>query len=215
MKIKQFMFNPWQENSYIVYDETKECAIIDAGCFSEQEQNILGSFISDNDLMVKYILNTHLHIDHILGNSFLKKTFNKSPMAHENDEFLIENAKDYASQIGIPLLETPPKVETKLNEGDVLQIGNFKLHVLHVPGHSPGSIAFLNKKRNILFSGDVLFYESIGRTDLIYGNMDALLNGIRRKILTLPEETKVYPGHGPQTTVHHELHHNPFLKNQC
>jgi hydroxyacylglutathione hydrolase len=215
MKIKRFTFNPWQENSYAIYDETGECALIDMGAISSEDHKELTNFIESNDLTVKYIINTHLHIDHVLGNYFVKDTYKAPILAHENDEFLLENAQAYAEQIGFRLDNPPPKVDQYINEGDVIEIGNCKLKVIHVPGHTPGSVVFHCEENKVLFSGDVVFYESIGRTDLIYGNHTALIKGITSKILTLPDETKVYPGHGPETTITHEKCNNPFLKHMC
>lgn len=215
MQIKQFTFNPWQENSYLLYDETGECALVDMGCISDDDHEELNDFIEEKELKVKYILNTHLHIDHILGNAQIKEKYNVPILAHENDEFLLENAAVYAEQIGFKMKKQPPKVDQYIDGGDEIEIGNFKLKVLHVPGHSPGSIVFYEPQSKILLSGDVLFYESIGRTDLIYGNHSVLINGIISKLFSLPDETIVYPGHGPKTTIDHEKCSNPFLKHLC
>ena len=215
MKIKKFTFNPWQENSFAIYDETGECALIDLGCISDDDHDELSDFIESNNLTVKYIINTHLHIDHVLGNYYAKKTYDVPILAHENDEFLLENAPTYAEQIGFKLDSPPPKVDKYIDEGDLVEFGNCKLKIIHVPGHTPGSVLLHCAEEKILFSGDVLFYESIGRTDLIYGNHSALIKGITSKVLTLPDETKVYPGHGPDTTITHEKCNNPFLKHMC
>jgi glyoxylase-like metal-dependent hydrolase (beta-lactamase superfamily II) len=215
MKIKKFTFNPWQENSYAIYDETGECALLDMGCISKDDQEVLTDFIENNDLDVKYIINTHLHIDHVLGNHFAKNKYNVPLLAHENDEFLLENAQAYAEQIGFKLHNAPPAIDQYINEGDSIKIGRIDINVIHVPGHTPGSVVLYCKDSKALFSGDVLFYESIGRTDLIYGNHATLIKGITGKVLTLPDDTKVYPGHGPETTISHEKCSNPFLKHMC
>ena len=215
MNIKQFTFNPWQENSYVIYDETGECALVDMGCTSTQDHQILANFIEEKDLKVKYILNTHLHIDHVLGNHHVKETYKAPILAHENDEFLLENAGVFAEQIGFKLDQKPPAVDRYIDEGEIIEIGNIKLKILHVPGHSPGSLVYYSETDGILLSGDVLFYESIGRTDLIYGNHSALIKSITNKIFALPDNTKVYPGHGPQTTIEHEKCSNPYLKHLC
>ncbi|HKK60568.1 MAG TPA: MBL fold metallo-hydrolase [Salinivirga sp.] len=215
MQVRKFTFNPWQENSYVLYDETGECVMVDMGCVSDSDHQELAEFIDDKNLTVKYIINTHLHIDHILGNYKLKETYNVPVLAHENDEFLLENAETYAEQIGFKLQSPPPAIDKYIDEGDKIAVGNFKLQVLHIPGHTPGSLVFYNAEDGILISGDVLFYESIGRTDLIYGNHAALVKGITSKILGLPETTEVYPGHGPKTTISHEKCSNPFLKHMC
>lgn len=213
ISIKQFVFNPWQENTYVLYDETGECLIIDAGCFVESEEQTLLSFIHENGLTVKHILNTHLHIDHILGNSFLFKAFNLQPEAHENDEFLIDQTMAYAAQLGLSLQKEPPYPGNYIDEGQFIECGNFKLEIFHVPGHTPGHLIFYIKDLNILFTGDVLFRDSIGRTDLIYGNYEVLLKGIQQKIMVLPDETKVFSGHGESTTVGYERRNNPFIKH--
>ncbi len=215
MQVKKFTFNPWQENSYLLYDETGECAFLDMGCTSDEDYKELDDFIEDKSLTVKYIINTHLHIDHILGNYKLKKAYNVPVLAHENDEFLLENAETFAEQIGFKLQNPPPAIDKYIDEGDELSIGDFKLQMFHIPGHTPGSLVFYNAKDGILLSGDVIFYESIGRTDLIYGNHSALIKGITSKILRLPDDTVVYPGHGPKTTIEHEKCSNPFLKHMC
>lgn len=215
MQVKKFTFNPWQENSYLLYDETGECAFLDMGCTSDEDYKELDDFIEDKNLTVKYIINTHLHIDHILGNYKLKETYKVPVLAHENDEFLLENAETFAEQIGFKLQNPPPAIDKYIDEGDELSIGDFKLQMFHIPGHTPGSLVFYNAKDGILLSGDVIFYESIGRTDLIYGNHSALIKGITSKILRLPDDTVVYPGHGPKTTIEHEKCSNPFLKHMC
>ena len=207
------MFNPWQENTYIVYDTTGECVIIDAGCFNSKEERQLLDFIQDNKLTVKHVLNTHLHIDHIMGNTFLKATYNLSPEAHETDEFLIDQTMAYADQLGIRIQNEPPYPGKYLDEGQFVHCGNFKLEIFHVPGHTPGHLVFYLREKNVTFTGDVLFFESIGRTDLIYGNYEVLLKGIQTKLMTLPDNTSVYPGYGNSTTIGYERLNNPFIKH--
>ena len=136
-------------------------------------------------------------------------------MSHRCVFQVFENAPTYAEQIGFKLDNPPPKVDRYIDEGDIIEFGNCKLQIIHVPGHTPGSVLLHCAEEKILFSGDVLFYESIGRTDLIYGNHSALIKGITGKVLVLPEETKVFPGHGPETTISHEKCSNPFLKHMC
>ncbi|HON18206.1 MAG TPA: MBL fold metallo-hydrolase [Salinivirgaceae bacterium] len=213
IQIKVFEVNPWGENTYIVYDETHQAVIIDAGCFTTEEEQQLKNFIDQNNLKPVYLLNTHLHIDHILGNHFVKKTYGLSPLAHENDEFLIDQTLSYANQLGLKLKNDPPYPSQYIDEGQILLVGNFQIEVIHVPGHTPGHLVFYIKEHNILFTGDVLFNLSIGRTDLIYGNYDALIKGIFYKILPLPDNTLIYPGHGESTNVGFERANNPFLKH--
>jgi len=213
ISIKKFVFNPWQENTFVVYDDTGQCVIIDAGCFNQQEESELSSFIKNNNLTLKYVLNTHLHIDHIMGNAFLYKEFGLAPYAHENDEFLIDQTMSYATQLGIKLSAEPPYPGKYIEDGQIIKFGNSSLNVMHIPGHTPGHVVFYNEEAKVVFSGDVLFYESIGRTDLIYGNYETLIRGINQKLLTLPDNTKVLPGHGESTTIGHERTNNPFIRH--
>lgn len=213
LTIKTFIFNPWQENTYVIHDETKECVIIDAGCFNPQEEKELKNYIVDNNLTPKYLLNTHLHIDHIMGNAFINKQFGLKPYAHENDEFLIDETLGYAKQLGLQLTEAPPPIEKYIDEKQAIKFGNTLLEIFHIPGHTPGHVVYYNREANVIFSGDVLFYESIGRTDMIYGNYETLVRGIHQKLLTLPNNTRVLSGHGDPTTIKHEATHNPFIRH--
>ncbi len=212
MKVHIFPLNPWQVNTYILYDDTGECVIIDPGCFTEEEQEQLAGFITENKLDPVRLLHTHLHLDHVFGTRFMAEKYGLKPEAHSDDEFLIGITKDYAEQFGVTMEENPPGLGNYLNEGDEIKFGNTVLKVIHVPGHSPGGVTFYNKEDGILIAGDVLFRESIGRTDLPGGDYDTLISNIKSKLLTLPDETVVYPGHGPSTTVGYEKSSNPFLK---
>lgn len=211
MKIKIFEFNPVRENTYLLYDDTKECVIIDPGCFSKEEQDELLSFISYNDLKVVQLLNTHLHFDHVFGINFVKNIFDLELAANKNDEFLLETLSVQMQMFGFESLEDIPLIDRYLNEGDIIRFGNQELLVLSVPGHSPGSIAFYNKKEKMVVVGDALFKSSIGRTDLPKGDHRQLLNSIQNKLFTLPTDTLVYPGHGPSTTIGDEIKNNPFF----
>lgn len=214
MEIKIFEFNPIGENTYVLYDETKECAIIDPGCFYPDEERHLLDFILDNELIVKHLLNTHLHFDHIFGNQFIYEQFKVNPEANKEDEFLLDG---FAAQLRAFGFEdrgfTVPQISTYLNENDVITFGNQRLVVLHVPGHSPGSLVFYNQNAGCAFVGDVLFRGSIGRTDLAKGNYHQLIDGIEKKLFTLSPDTVVYPGHGPQTTIGEEVKNNPFFNH--
>lgn len=212
MEIKIFEFNPIGENTYVLYDETKECVIIDPGCFYPDEERHLLDFILDNDLVVKHLLNTHLHFDHVFGNQFIYEQFGMKPEANKEDEFLLDG---FAAQLRAFGFEdrgfTAPKIGTYLNENDVITFGNQRLIILHVPGHSPGSVVFYNQDAGCVIVGDVLFRGSIGRTDLAKGNHRQLIEGIEKKLFTLPPDTVVYPGHGPMTTIGGEIKNNPFF----
>jgi len=208
--IKIFVFNPFQENTFLLYDETKECIIIDAGCNEENEFQKLDNFIKENNLKPKSIVNTHCHIDHILGNAYLVDKYKISSIAHKDDMPLLERSNDMALAYGFNIQE-PPVPNQFVNEGDEIKFGNTVLKIKHVPGHSPGSIALYNEKDKFVIVGDVLFAGGIGRADLPGGDYDTLINSINKKLFTLQGETVVYPGHGGSTTIEHEKNTNPFF----
>lgn len=212
MNIKIFEFNPVRENTYILYDETKECVIIDAGCFYPEEESQLLSFISENKLNVKHLLNTHLHFDHVLGITFIENEFHLKAEANKDDEFLLESLPMQMEMFGFKPIKEIPVIGKYLYEDDIVKFGNLGLAVLAVPGHSPGSIAFYSEKNRAVFVGDALFKSSIGRTDLPKGNHSQLLQAIQEKLFTLPLETIVYPGHGPATSIGEEIRFNPFFQ---
>jgi hydroxyacylglutathione hydrolase len=210
IQVKQFIFNPFEENTYILYDETNECVIIDAGCSDRNENAEISEYISQNSLKPVRLLNTHCHIDHILGNAFMTEFTGLMPESHQDDTFLIHSAKEQGQMFGLEI-DNPPFPVAFLDESTPVSFGNSSLNIIHVPGHSPGHIAFFSKPDNILFPGDIIFKASIGRTDLPGGNHQQLITNITNKILTLHESTIIYPGHGPQTTVGEEKSSNPFL----
>lgn len=213
MNIQTFEFNPVSENTYVLYDETKECVIVDAGCFFPEEKAELAHFIESNDLQVKHIINTHLHFDHVLGLNFVLDKYNLPLEAHKGDEPLLQQLKSQLQMFGFSDTGEPiPQISKFLTEEDTIEFGNQRFQIFHVPGHSLGSIVFYNEKEKCAFVGDVLFQGSIGRTDLVGGNYDQLITGIKSKLLPLPEDTIVYPGHGPSTTIGFEKQNNPFLK---
>ncbi len=211
IKIKYFVFNDFQENTFVLFDESNRCIIIDPGCFMNQEKTELEDFLQSNNLVPEKIVNTHSHVDHILGNSYLVDKYNLPVYAHEADEMLISTAREYAKLFGLTISQ-PPVINQFLKDNDELTFGNSSLKVMHVPGHSPGSLAFYSVEQKFVISGDVLFYGSIGRTDLPGGNYDLLINSIKQKLLKLPGDTEVYPGHGPVTTIQQEHDTNPFLQ---
>ena len=199
-------------NTYVVYDpQSRECAVIDPGMSSEKERNAVTSFIERNDLKVTHLINTHLHIDHAVGDNFITETYGVEPEAHRDDVSLGEGIRQQALMLGMDEDFKDVAVSQYLEEGDVIRIGDGELEVLHVPGHSPGSIVLYDRKDGFMFAGDVLFRGSIGRTDLPGGSHSALISGIRNKLLTLPDNTVVFPGHGPATTIGDERRMNPFL----
>ncbi|HEY9046427.1 MAG TPA: MBL fold metallo-hydrolase [Ohtaekwangia sp.] len=209
LQLQSFVFNPLQENTYVLFDETKECVVIDPGCYDTEEQHDLADFIETNQLKVVKLLNTHCHVDHVLGNAFIKSRFNTKLYIHPLDEPVLKAVKVYAPHYGFfQYQETEPDVYLK--EGEPVTFGNQSLNVLFVPGHAPGHVAFYHTQQKIVIGGDVLFYNSIGRTDLPGGNYDTLINSIHTKLFTLPDDVTVYPGHGPETTIGYEKKTNPF-----
>ena len=211
MKIKTFVFNPFQENTYVIYDETKEAAIIDAGCLFDAEKEQLKHFIDENELIVRRVLNTHLHLDHIFGNNFVFETYAVKPEASIKDEFLIQAFAASIRAFGLPIEGKAQPIGSYIEENQEVSFGNIKLKTFPVPGHSPGSIAFYNEKEGVVFTGDALFQNSIGRTDLQGGDHATLIRSIQQNLFTLPDSTVVYSGHGPTTTIGEEKKHNPYL----
>jgi hydroxyacylglutathione hydrolase len=211
MTIKIFTFNPFQENTYLLFDETKEAVLIDAGCITETEKLTLKRFIDENGLTLKRLINTHLHLDHQFGNKFVADTFGLLPEANQQDEFLLANVVAQARSFGFSVEEEAQALGAYINEGDEIKFGNCSLKAIHVPGHSPGSLAFYSEKEGVVFAGDVLFRNSIGRTDLPYGDYATLILSITKKLLPLPDSTVVYCGHGPSTTIGSEKSSNPYL----
>jgi hydroxyacylglutathione hydrolase len=209
LTLQTFVFNPFQENTFVIYDETRECVIIDPGCYETFENEELASFISDNQLEVKMLLNTHCHIDHVLGNHFVKEKYKVELLINPKEQPGLQAVKVYAPNYGLFKYQDASH-DGFLEEEDTVKFGNQVWKTLFVPGHSPGHIAFYNEKEKILIGGDVLFYNSIGRTDLPGGNFQTLIDSIHKKFFTLPDETKVYPGHGPETSIGYEKRTNPF-----
>lgn len=210
IQIQTFTFNAFQENTYVLYDKTGECVIIDPGCYDKSEKYELTSFIETNQLKVKYLLNTHCHIDHVLGNAFVKHTYKVDLYIHRADEPVLRAVETYASSYGFAQYE-PTLPGHFLEEGDTVKFGNTSLDVLFVPGHAPGHIAFYNKEEKFCIAGDVLFQGSIGRTDLSGGDFQTLIKSIRTKLFPLGDDVTVYPGHGDPTTIGEEKKYNPFL----
>ena len=212
MQIQVFTFNQFFENTIIVFDKTKECVIIDPGCYTISEKDTLQKYISINNLIPVKLINTHCHIDHILGNNFIAKTYDLELEMNANDMGLIKSSNEIAQLYGFTDYEMSPLPKKFLNEGDTLEFGNSQFKILFTPGHAPGHISLYSEKDGLLISGDVLFNNSIGRTDLPGGNYDLLIESIKNKILTLNDNTIVYCGHGPSTTIGYERLNNPFLK---
>ena len=210
MEVHRLVFSPIEVNTYIVADESGDCAIIDCGCYTPDEFEILSDFISEKKLNPLMLLNTHLHLDHIFGNGFIKKHYKLLSHASGLDEYNLKSASSHAMMFGLSI-EEPPSIGTYLSDNMVLNIGSLRAECILVPGHTRGSMAFYFRKENCIFTGDALFEGSIGRTDLPGGDYDTLINSIRTRLLTLNEEIIVYPGHGNSTTIGREKTSNPYL----
>ena len=209
--IQSFTFNPFQENTYVAFDETLECIIVDPGCYDAKDNAVLSKFIEENKLKPVALVNTHCHLDHLFGNKFVSDTYQLEPIMHEADLPLLEYAPLTAIQYDLQLDELP-EVGKFVEEGDVIHFGNSSSEVLFTPGHAPGHICLLNRDEKIILSADVLFHLSIGRTDLPLGDHATLLKSIKEKLLVLEEDVVVYPGHGPNTSIGFEKKNNPFLQ---
>jgi hydroxyacylglutathione hydrolase len=211
LKIKVFTFNMFSENTIVLWDEdNKESAIIDPGTSTTEEENILSEFITSENLIIKYLINTHCHIDHILGCKFIKEKFNPVYFAPENDLPLLQNAQQQALMFTISM-DIVPEPDHLITEETELLIGNFGLKFLFTPGHTPGEYCIYLEREKICITGDVLFNESIGRTDLWGGDYNSLIRSIETKLLTLPDDVVIYPGHGDSSTIGYEKQNNPFL----
>lgn len=209
--VKSFVCNPYQENTYVLYDDSGIAAIIDPGMYGNREEADVKAFIGGKKLRPTLLLNTHCHIDHVLGNRFIHETYGLLPQFHEGELPLLMEVQNYAPQMGIRY-EVSPIGETFLPSQGVLSFGGNELELIFAPGHSPAHLCFYCKNDGLLIGGDVLFKSSIGRTDLPGGNHQQLLTSIAEKLYTLPDETVVYPGHGLETTVGHEKQTNPFIR---
>ncbi|MCS6935500.1 MAG: MBL fold metallo-hydrolase [Chitinophagales bacterium] len=210
LRVFRHIFNPFQENTYIVADTTGECIIIDAGCSNSRECSELSKTITGNALKPVRLLNTHCHIDHFPGNKYVHDTYGLLPEFHPIELEVMRHALVYRDFFGFHC-EASPEPKNFLNEGDVVTFGNTTLQVLFTPGHSPGSLSFYSAEHRMVFSGDVLFLGSVGRFDLPGADGETLYSTIQEKLMTLPDDTTVYSGHGPETTIGHERRTNPFM----
>jgi glyoxylase-like metal-dependent hydrolase (beta-lactamase superfamily II) len=209
LKVQKFTFNPFQENTYIVYNEQGSALIVDPGCSTRFEQKEMSAFISEKGLKIERLLNTHCHIDHVLGNKYVFDTYKVQPEISAGEEIVLNSCVQVAQMYGIPYDESPEPIFIETSK---IALGSSILEVLSIPGHSPDHLAFYSKDDGFVLGGDVLFRESIGRTDLPGGNMNTLLNSIRNIMFALPDETVVYAGHMEETTIGHEKKYNPFLR---
>ncbi len=210
-KVKQFEFSPFAENTYVVYDDTGECIIIDPGCYDNLERQALTDFIADQELHPVKLINTHCHIDHVFGNRFVAEKYSLQLEVHRFELPVLAWLPQSALMFGVAA-EPSPHPGHFIEEGDTIVFGTTALEVLFTPGHSPGSLSFYCRKAGFILSGDVLFFGSIGRTDLPGGDYDTLLRSIREKLLPLDDDTRVFSGHGQMTTIGFERRYNPFLQ---
>lgn len=211
ISIKQFTFNPVRENTYILFDETGECVIIDPGMYDAAEQNAVVNFIKEQQLKPVLLLNTHCHYDHVFGNKFVYDNWGLKPQFHKGELYVLQAIPGYVPQMGLHY-ELSPEPEVFLPETGKVNFGNSQLELIFAPGHSPAHLCFYAAADNFLIGGDVLFYCSIGRTDLPGGNHSQLINSIKNNLFILPDDCRVYPGHGQDTTIGFEKKHNPFLQ---
>jgi glyoxylase-like metal-dependent hydrolase (beta-lactamase superfamily II) len=211
LTIKSFTFSPVQENTYILYNDKKECGIIDPGCYFPEERTTLTTFIEENGLRPVLLLNTHCHLDHIFGNKFVFGKWGLVPHIHLAEKPVLDAASEAGIRWQLPFDNYQGKL-AYIKEGTTIAIGTEELEIRFTPGHSPGSVIFYYEPGGFLIGGDVLFNGSIGRTDLPGGDFETLFRSIQTQVFTLPDDTKVYPGHGPLTTVGFEKMNNPFVK---
>ncbi len=211
ISVEKFVFNLFSENTYVVWDNNSgEGMVIDPGCSNEHEENVIKNFILGQNINLKYIVNTHAHIDHIIGNYFFKENYLVEFLGSEKDNFILEMLEDLGNKYGIRVKRSPLP-DKYIKEDEIIKLGESEVNFLFTPGHSPGEFCLYIQEENICFTGDVLFRESIGRTDLWGGDYDTLLQSINEKLFTLPDSTKILPGHGDDSTIGYEKKHNPFL----
>ena len=209
--VKSFVFNPFSENTYVIFNEKNNAFVIDPGNFSEQETETVKKLVSENNLKVKNILLTHAHIDHVLGLQEIYNQFKVPVLLHEIEKEILDRNPMDANRFGFFFKPFEGEIQY-LKEGETIDLGEEKFKILHVPGHSPGHVAFYHEPQKFIISGDVLFEGSIGRSDLYKGNYEQLINSIKTKLFVLEDETKVYNGHGNPTTIGFEKMYNPFFR---
>ncbi len=211
LNLKVFTFNPVQENTYVLYNAEKKAIIIDPGCYFDEERDELLRFINTNKLRPELLLNTHCHLDHVFGNKWVAETFNMVLHIHDKEQNVLALAPASGLMFNLPFDNYTGKVNL-IKENEPISFGDDELDILFTPGHSPGSICFYNKSGKYVIGGDVLFRESIGRTDLPGGDHQTLLNSIRKELFVLPDDVVIHPGHGPSTTIGYENKYNPYLQ---
>ena len=210
LKLKYFTFSPFSENTYILYNET-DCIIFDPGCYTQAERDELVEFITNKQLTPIRLINTHCHIDHVFGNAFINKKYGLLPEYHIGEQPVLEAAETVSKMYGIPNFQVSPSAVSYLTTESTVKIGDVELTIFFTPGHSPASLSFYSPTYHFIIGGDVLFQQSIGRTDLPGGNYETLMQSIMQHFMTLPDQTVVYSGHGQPTTIGNERKNNPFI----
>ena len=210
MEVHKLTYNPFQENTYVVSDDEKNCVIIDPGCYFQEEKEALKSFITNKGFKVLALLNTHAHLDHIMGNAYVKRIFDVDLYLHRADQVTLNMGEQSAQVYGLELFETSPQPDHFIEEGERLKFGAIEFDVIFAPGHAPGHVVFYNSDQHLLINGDVLFRGSYGRVDLPGGDFETLKKSIQNKLFHLPDETLVYTGHGPETRIGDERKSNPI-----
>jgi glyoxylase-like metal-dependent hydrolase (beta-lactamase superfamily II) len=210
IQVKTFYFNELRECTYVLWDETKACVVVDPGAESERERQRLQAFIAEHQLQPTAILNTHGHFDHVMANAFVARTYGVGSYIHAGDRALLENTTEYGHMFGYQI-EQPPAPAGLLTDGQLFSFGQSQLQVLHTPGHSKGGVCFYAPHDKFVLTGDTLFEGNIGRVDLPGGDFDEIMESLSRKLMPLPDDTVVYPGHGPASTIGQERRHNPYI----
>ena len=210
LQLKTFIFNDFGENTYLLYDETRDCVIIDPGAYSPAEKKELDDYITSNRLKISHVLCTHAHLDHILGAAHIEDNYERGLLLHPAGAEFLRASVGYASVFGFDL-DRAVKPGGFINEGDIISFGHSALEMIYTPGHAEGSLCFIHHPQKMVFTGDVLFRESVGRTDLPTGDTELLMHSIKNKLFALPDDFTVYPGHGPESTIGYEKKHNPYL----
>jgi len=212
LSIHSFCFNPFQENTYILYNEQKEAIIIDPGMYTQEDYDQFDHFIKTSGLQPTLLLNTHCHLDHVFGNNYISEHYQLKAHFHSNEQVVLDRLPEASAKWGIPANAYKGPVQY-IEDNSKIPFGKDQLKVLLTPGHSPGSVCFYIEAQDILIGGDLVFMDGVGRTDLPGSNPLDLIKSIKNKILPLPDQTKIYSGHGPATSLHRERIHNPYLQH--
>ena len=212
LSIHLFCFNPFQENTYLIVNEAKKAIIVDPGCYSEEEKSALTHFIEKNELTPTLLLNTHCHLDHVFGNQFVSDYYTLTAHLHINEQVVLDRLPEAGARWGVPATKYTGPIQY-IEEGQIIPFGNSQFKVILTPGHSPGSVCFYNEEAQFMIGGDLIFKDGVGRTDLPGSNPADLIKSIAEKILPLPNETIIYSGHGPETTLGREKAANPYIKH--